>query len=349
MNFLIIYILTTQFIDIVLSTQNFILTSKSNKKNSDKIKNKIKKKLTIGQNEFIFASNLTTLEVSVMSQDYTIEKDEIASIKWHLDRIDQRFLPLSNTEFKETNINNSQIDMYIVDTGVDLIHTEFSNNQQVFLGNFVGDNVDTDCNGHGTHVASLAVGAKYGVAKKANLFSVKVLDCSGSGSYSGIISAIDRITNNAKARGKISVVNMSLGGPGSTALDTAITNSINTGVYYVVAAGNSNANACNYSPSRVPNAITIAASDKNDYKASFSNFGSCIDMYSPGVSLLAAWPNNNVATLSGTSMASPVAAGILATYFTKYGMSGYTTFLNSLTNNVILKNPRTTINKLVFI
>jgi serine protease len=215
--------------------------------------------------------------------------------------------------------------------------------------NFVNDALNTDCNGHGTHVASLAVGKSYGSGKKANLIAVKVLGCDGSGSYSNIIQAIEWITNRAATSEKLSIVNMSLGGPASKALDTAITNSFNIGVYYVVAAGNSNANACNFSPARVSTAVTVAASSITDNKASFSNYGKCVDVYAPGVNLVGAWLNNGYATLSGTSMASPVAAGVLASYLARQGRNGYNTFYSSMTNNVIIKNLRGTVNKLVYI
>lgn len=334
---------------ISLAQSNFILTSKGGNKNINKLNKKINKRINMSNTEFVFASNLNEVEINEISKDYFVEKDDIAYINWHLDRIDQRLLPLSLTPYKEISTNNSEIDIYIVDSGVDLTHQEFTNNNKFFGGNFVGDNVDTDCNGHGTHVASLALGKDYGVAKNANLFSVKVLSCSGYGSYSGIISAIEWINNNVKARNKKSIVNMSLGGPASVALDTAINNSINLGIYYVVAAGNSNSNACNYSPARVTNAITVAASQSNDYKASFSNHGSCVDVYAPGVSLVAAWPDNKYATLSGTSMASPVTAGVLAVYLTRNKIDGYNIFLKSMTKNVILNNNKGTINKLVYV
>lgn len=327
---------------------NYILTAK-NQKTKKRINLKSSKIRGVSRfktgMEFTFVQNLTNDEITQLQTDFHIERDEKASINWHLDRIDQRKLPLSNTPYLGNSSN--LIDVYIVDTGVDLNHPEFSDNNPIWGGNFV-DSTNTDCNGHGTHVASLAVGKQYGSGKRANLISVKVLGCDGSGSYSGIIQAIEWITNRAATSGKISIVNMSLGGPGSTALDTAITNSFNSGVYYVVAAGNSNANACNYSPSRVPSVVTVAASNNLDTKASFSNYGKCIDVYSPGVNLLAAWPNNAYATLSGTSMASPVVAGVLANYLSRLGRSGYTTFYNSMTSNVILKNPRGTVNKFVY-
>lgn len=333
---------------VICQNNNYILTpkAKANGKRPKLMRNKIRGSARFRNSEFTFAQNLTTDEITQLSNDFNVEKDEIAKINWHLDRIDQRTLPLSNTNY----IGNSSnaIDIYIVDTGVDILHPEFSENNAVWGGNFVSDGINTDCNGHGTHVASLALGKQYGSGKLANLIAVKVLGCNGSGSYSNIIKAIEWITNRAATSGKISIVNMSLGGPSSSALDTAITNSFNSGVYYVVAAGNSNANACNYSPARIPSAITVAASDVKDNKASFSNYGKCVDVYSPGVNLVAAWPNNNIASLSGTSMASPVATGILANYLSRLGRAGYNTFYNSMTNGVILKNPRGTANKLVY-
>lgn len=334
------------FTNLVICQNNYILTPKANGKRVNLMKNKIRGSARFKTVEFTFVQNLTTDEITQLSNDFNVEKDEIAKINWHLDRVDQRTLPLSNTNY----IGNSSnaIDIYIVDTGVDILHPEFSENNAVWGGNFVLDGINTDCNGHGTHVASLALGKQYGSGKRANLIAVKVLGCNGSGSYSNIIKAIEWITNRSATSGKISIVNMSLGGPSSSALDTAITNSFNSGVYYVVAAGNSNLDSCNYSPARVPSVITVAASDINDNKASFSNYGRCVDVYSPGVNLLAAWPNNNIARLSGTSMASPVATGILANYLSRLGRAGYNTFYNSMTNGVILKNPRGTVNKLVY-
>jgi serine protease len=338
----------------IVSAQSnrFILTSKSRGKRLNLSSSKIKGNAKFnngngnGNIEFFFVQNLTIQDITDVSKDFLVEKDEKVSINWHLDRIDQRNLPLSNTVYNGNSSN--LIDMYIVDTGVFTSHIEFIENNPIWGGNFVNDNIDTDCNGHGTHVASLAVGKDYGSGKKANLIAVKVLGCDGSGFYSGIIQAIEWITNRSSTSGKLSIVNMSLGGPSSKALDTAITNSFNTGVYYVVAAGNSNANACNYSPARVPSVVTVAASSITDTKASFSNHGTCIDVYAPGVNVVGAWLNNAYATLSGTSMSSPVAAGVLASYLSQYGRSGYNTFYSSMTSNVIIKNPKRTVNKLVY-
>lgn len=335
------------FTDLIIGQNDkYILTPKINGKRAKLTRNKIRGSARFKNTEFTFVQNLTTDEITQLSNDFYLEKDQVAKINWHLDRIDQRTLPLSKTNY----IGNSSnlIDIYIVDTGVDITHPDFSENNAIWGNNFVSDGINTDCNGHGTHVASLALGKQYGSGKLANLIVVKVLGCDGSGSYSNIIKAIEWITNRAATSGKISIVNMSLGGPSSSALDTAVTNSFNSGVYYVVAAGNENANSCNYSPARVPSAITVAASNINDNKASFSNYGRCVDVYSPGVNLVAAWPNNNIATLSGTSMASPVASGILANYLSRHGRTGYNIFYNSMTNGVIIKNPRRTANKLVY-
>lgn len=342
-------LLVLVFCEVVSAQSNrFILTSKSRGKklNLSTFKVKGKSKMNNDDTEFFFVQNLTNQEVTNLSKDFYVEKDEKVSIKWHLDRIDQRVLPLSNTPY--TGNSSNLIDMYIVDTGVFTSHVEFSENNPIWGGNFVDDGIDQDCHGHGTHVASLAVGKDYGVGKRANLIAVKVLDCDGFGTYSGIIRAIEWITNRAATSGKLSIVNMSLGGPVSRALDIAIMNSFRRGVYYVVAAGNENQNACNSSPSRIPSVVTVAASSDTDEKASFSNYGRCVDVYAPGVNLFGAWLDNQYAVLSGTSMASPVAAGVLANYLSRHGRNGYNRFFRSMTNNVIKGNPRGTPNKMVY-
>jgi hypothetical protein len=171
----------------------------------------------------------------------------------------------------------------------------------------------TDCNGHGTHVAGTAAGAIYGVAKRATVIPVRVLGCNGSGTNSGVIAGVDWVTANHV---KPAVANMSLGGAASSALDTAVNNSINRGVTYAVAAGNSSAVACNYSPARVANALTVGATTSADGRSSFSNYGTCLDIFAPGSSITSAWYTGNSATasLNGTSMASPHVAGAAALY-----------------------------------
>lgn len=246
--------------------------------------------------------------------------DGIASIDetqtgatWGLDRIDQRTLPLSNT-FTYTNTGAS-VTAYVIDTGIRLSHSEFGGRAQSGW-DFIDNDADaSDCNGHGTHVAGTIGGATYGVAKGVALVAVRVLDCTGSGLWSGVVAGIDFVTADHQA-GNPAVANMSLGGGANIAVDLAVKNSIADGVAYAVAAGNSNAQACSFSPARVPEAMTSGASTSTDAKASFSNWGSCMDWFAPGRSITSAWNTGDSATntISGTSMASPHTAGVAALY-----------------------------------
>jgi aqualysin 1 len=210
------------------------------------------------------------------------------------------------------------VNAYIIDTGIRLDHVEFTGR---LIGGFdaiTSGGSANDCNGHGTHVAGTVGGTVYGVAKAVKLSPIRVLDCNGSGTTSGVIAGVDWVAANHV---KPAVANMSLGGGASTALDDAVRNSIAAGVTYAVAAGNGDfigrqQPACNYSPARVREALTVGATTSSDAKASWSNYGECVDLFAPGVSITSAWHTSNTATntISGTSMASPHVAGVAALY-----------------------------------
>jgi subtilisin family serine protease len=229
---------------------------------------------------------------------------------WGLDRIDQRNLPLDNSYTYPTIASNTNI--YILDTGVRLTHNDFGGRAFTGFDAITSGGSASDCHGHGTHVAGTAAGSSFGVAKGARIFSVRVLSCTGGGTTSQIVAGINWVTNNHI---KPAVANMSLGGSGTnTTMNNAVANSINAGVSYAIAAGNSNADACNFSPAQVPAAITVGSTQQNDARSSFSNFGTCLDIFAPGSSITSAWHTSNSATntISGTSMAAPHVAGVAA-------------------------------------
>ncbi|GIH73646.1 S8 family peptidase [Planobispora longispora] len=232
-----------------------------------------------------------------------------AVASWGLDRIDQRNLPLDGN-YTPPN-SGSGVRAYIIDTGIRISHTDFGGRAQNGRDVYDDDNDVADCNGHGTHVAGTVGGGQYGVAKAVTLVGVRVFGCGSTTSTSIIIEGVDWVTANAV---KPAVANMSLGGGASTALDTSVRNSINSGVVYALAAGNENTNACNRSPARVAEAITVGATTNTDARSSFSNYGTCLDLFAPGSSITSAWYNSDTAsnTISGTSMASPHVAGAAA-------------------------------------
>ncbi|MEV0449380.1 S8 family peptidase [Streptomyces sp. NPDC050600] len=253
--------------------------------------------------------------VASVEQDQVVRADATqSSAPWGLDRVDQAALPLSGT-YTYPDSAGAGVTAYVIDTGVRISHTEIAGRAVNGYDAVEGDSVAQDGNGHGTHVATTIAGKTYGVAKAARIVAVRVLDNNGSGTTAGVIAGIDWVTAN-HAAGAPAVANLSLGGGASTALDNAVKNSIADGVTYAVAAGNSGTNASSSSPARVAAALTVGATDSADAKASWSNYGSVLDLFAPGVSITAGWNTSDTATntISGTSMATPHVAGAAAVY-----------------------------------
>lgn len=250
--------------------------------------------------------------VAYIEQDQTVSLNQVSpenQATWGLDRIDQADRPL-DTQY-HFNITGAGVNAFIIDTGIRADHVEFTG--RLLPGyNVVADaNGTNDCNGHGTHVSGTVGGATWGVAKGVSLIPVRVLDCSGSGSYSDVIAGIDWVAASTR---RPAVANISLGGGVSQALNAAVAGAVSKGVTMVVAAGNSNASACNYSPSSEPSAITVGATANDDTRASYSNYGSCLDIFAPGNAITSAWNTSSTAsnTISGTSMAAPHVTGVAA-------------------------------------
>jgi subtilisin family serine protease len=295
--------------------------------------------------------------VEFIEEDSEVTIDATQSITqtglWGLDRIDERNLPLSGTY--TYNSVGTGVRAYVIDTGIRTAHTQFGGRASNVFDAFGGNG--QDCNGHGTHVAGTIGGSTYGVAKNVMLRGVRVLNCSGSGSTSGVIAGVNWVANNGI---RPAVANMSLGGGFSTAMNNAVNSLANAnssnGIFLAVAAGNSNSNACNSSPASASSAgiATVAASDRNDNTASFSSHGSCVELYAPGVSVLSAWSTSNTATntISGTSMATPHVAGVGA--LVKASGAGITPaqvrswITSNATSGVINGNPAGTPNLLLF-
>ena len=282
-------------------------------------------------------------KVAYIEQEQEFTADDIDGVEaldiaqaratWGLDRIDQKNLPL-NSVFNYTRTGKG-VNAYVIDTGILQTHIEFGGRAVKGFDAVTSGGAASDCNGHGTHVAGTIGSKTYGVAKEAKLIAVRVLDCNGSGSTSGVIAGIDWVRKNAV---KPAVANMSLGGGASTALDSAVVAAINAGITFAIAGGNSNANACNYSPARVSAAITVGATTSTDTRASYSNYGSCLDIFAPGSNIKSTWNTSTTAvnTISGTSMATPHVAGAVALYLQSYPTAPPATVRNALVSAATL-------------
>lgn len=272
-----------------------------------------------------FAGKLTTDEVCELKNNPRVEDIEADAVittseittqssapSWGLDRIDQNPLPLNGTYLYETSNQGKGVTAYVIDTGINKNLSDFGARASTGYDAFTPTNPQSDCNGHGTHVAGTIGGSIYGVAKSVNLVAVRVLDCNGSGSLSGVLAGINWVINDHGS--SPAVANMSLGGGASTSLDTAVKNLVSDGVTVAVAAGNDSRNASNFSPARVSQAITVAASDSNDALAYYSNYGAIVDIIAPGSNIVSDWYLGGSASMSGTSMATPHVAGVIALY-----------------------------------
>jgi aqualysin 1 len=305
-----------------------------------------------------YAARLTGTALAEVRRDRRVayvERDGVATASttqtgatWGLDRIDQRLLPMDGA-FTYTS-TGSGVSAYVIDTGIRYTHGDFGGRARFGFDAFKDGQNGNDCNGHGTHVAGTVGGATYGVAKSASLVAVRVLDCGGSGTWSGVIAGVDWVTANHV---KPAVANLSLGGGANTAVDDAVRRMIAAGVTTAVAAGNDGRDACRFSPARVTEALTIGATDKTDKKASFSNLGSCVDWFAPGVGITSAWYQSDTQTntISGTSMASPHTAGVAALYLQTNSTASPSTVgsaLREATTKGIVTSSRAANNHLLF-
>lgn len=281
---------------------------------------------------------------TIMKVDATTQSNP----DWGLDRIDQKNLPLDSAySYLQTGSGTTA---YIVDTGILSTHQQFSGRVLSGYTAISDGNGTSDCHGHGTHVAGTVGGSTYGVAKNVSLVPIRILGCDGSGASSNVIAGLDWILKNGK---KPAVVNMSLGGEANASLDSAVENLFNNGYVMVVAAGNSNTDACSSSPARVSKAITVAATDNTDTRASYSNYGSCVDIFAPGSQINSSWIGSNTATkvLNGTSMATPHVVGVVAEMLQSTPTATPQTISNNLLNqasNNVVKNPSGSPNRLLY-
>ncbi|MFB4305373.1 S8 family peptidase [Actinomadura sp. GTD37] len=303
-----------------------------------------------------FAAKLTGDQLDKLRHDgrvAAIEQDQVvktnttqrAPLPWGLDRIDQRSKTLSKSYYYKSS--GSGVNAYVIDTGIDVTHPDFGGRASVAwtAPQFGGDG--NDCNGHGTHVAGIIGSKTYGAAKSVKLRALRVLDCEGYGYMSDIVGAAQWLRTNAA---KPAVANLSVGGPKSTAVNTAVMNLSKSGVFVSVAAGNDNKDACNFSPSGAGWVMTVGATTKYDNRAAFSNWGKCIDINAPGYGIYSTWPGGGQKGLSGTSMAAPYVSGVAALYLSTHKTATFPTVQKWLNDNSThsLKRLRSQANRLVY-
>jgi subtilisin family serine protease len=262
-------------------------------------------------NEVAAAAIARDPAVLFVEEDGEVEKFEAvqSSATWGLDRIDETARVLDGLYHYASA--GSGVHAYVIDTGIHAAHPDFGGRVGEGFTAISDGRGTNDCDGHGTHVAGTIGSSTWGVAKQVQLHPVRVLNCRGSGTWAGVIAGVDWVTGNAV---KPAVANMSLGGGAASSVDTAVNNSIASGITYAIAAGNSSADACNYSPARVGAALTVGATTSGDAMASYSNFGRCVDLFAPGSSITSTWNDGGTSTISGTSMATPHVAGAAALY-----------------------------------
>ncbi len=291
----------------------------------------------------------------VMTPDPNVEVNPQPNASWGLDRIDQRDLPLNR--FYAYHNDGDGVNAYVIDTGILPTHYEFRGRASAIYDAVDREGNGVDCNGHGSHVAGTIGGRTFGVAKKVRLFGVRVLNCQGSGTWSDVIDGVNFVTwhrAQPEQQGIPAVANMSLGGETNRAADAAVRNSIRAGVTYVVAAGNGNADAATYSPAGVVEAITVGATNQLDARAEFSNYGATLDLFAPGVGIPSAWIGDDlmIATASGTSMASPHVAGVVALYLQSHRTASPAAVRSALvgtsTSGVVINPGQETPNRLLF-
>lgn len=301
-------------------------------------------------------------EPFILVQSENSEREVQETKAWHLDRIVSRSISNDSYPYDQSgscHLNKDLIiDTYVIDTGIDIKHPEFEGRAK-WAANFIDDE-DKDCNSHGTHCAGLVGSKTYGVCKDANLFAVKVLNCDGAGSTTSVIKGIEyaykqHLENYEKSGGKTrSVVSMSLGGGFSRALNMAVKETLkHPSFYFAAAAGNEDNDACKTSPASVKEIFTVMASDKYDKRAYFSNWGKCADIYSPGVDIYSTVPGDRVAKYSGTSMATPILAGVLNHYIDQNPTLNMQDLkkkvLSDSTKDILVGNPKSTRNSFVFL